>query len=75
MEVSETDTVAGCVAAYRATATRADAIWATLDDLDAVSAREDRTLRWILVHTVEELARHAGHLDIMREMIDGSVGR
>ncbi|ACU75856.1 protein of unknown function DUF664 [Catenulispora acidiphila DSM 44928] len=75
MDVVETDTVASCVAAYRAAAARADAIWATLDDLDAVSAREDRTLRWILVHTVEELARHAGHMDVMREMIDGSAGR
>ena len=75
MDVTEADTVAGCVAAYRTAAARADAIWATLDDLDAVSVREDRTLRWILVHTVEELARHAGHVDIMRELIDGSVGR
>ena len=75
MEVTDSDTVEGCVAAYRAAAARADAIYASLDDLDAVSAREDRTLRWILVHTVEETARHAGHLDILREMIDGSVGR
>jgi uncharacterized damage-inducible protein DinB len=75
MDVAARDTVASCVAAYRAAAARADAIWTELDDLDAVSAREDRTLRWILVHTVEELARHAGHMDIMRELIDGSVGR
>lgn len=75
MEVAETDTVAGCVAAYRAATARADVLWANLDDLDAVSVREDRTLRWILVHTVEELARHAGHLDILRELIDGNVGR
>ncbi|MBS2552055.1 DinB family protein [Catenulispora sp. NL8] len=75
MEVAETDTVARCVAAYRAATVRADALWASLDDLDAVSVREDRTLRWILVHTVEELARHAGQLDILRELIDGDVGR
>jgi hypothetical protein len=75
MDVAATDTVQECVAAYRAATARADTIWATLDDLDAVSVREDRTLRWILVHTVEELARHAGHLDILRELIDGSVGR
>ena len=75
MEVSESDTVEGCVAAYRAAGARADAIFESLDDLDAVSVRENRTLRWILVHTVEETARHAGHLDILRELTDGSVGR
>ena len=75
MDVTESDTVESCVAAYHAAGTRADAIYESLDDLDAVSVREDRTLRWILVHTVEETARHAGHLDIMRELIDGAVGR
>jgi hypothetical protein len=29
------------------------------------------TLRWILVHLVEEYARHAGHADLIRESIDG----
>jgi hypothetical protein len=32
------------------------------------------SLRWILVHMIEETARHAGHADIIREMIDGTVG-
>ncbi|MFZ0139593.1 MAG: DUF664 domain-containing protein, partial [Aeromicrobium sp.] len=32
------------------------------------------TARWILLHLIEETARHNGHLDIMREMADGSVG-
>lgn len=32
------------------------------------------TLRWMLIHMVEETARHAGHLDIIRELIDGSAG-
>ena len=31
--------------------------------------------RWILVHMIEETGRHAGHADILREQIDGSVGR
>jgi uncharacterized damage-inducible protein DinB len=35
---------------------------------DAVS------LRWVLIHMVEEVARHAGHLDIVRELIDGATG-
>jgi hypothetical protein len=47
--------------------------------LDALSAkatkfREHVSLRWILVHMLEETARHAGHLDLMRETIDGRTG-
>ncbi len=47
-------------------------------DLDAVAAREGRhgptNLRWILVHMIEEYARHCGHADLIREAIDGRVG-
>ena len=47
----------------------------SLDDMSARSARgERRSLRWILVHMIEETARHAGHADITRELIDGSTG-
>jgi len=38
------------------------------DDLDAWS------VRWVLLHLVEEIARHAGHADIIRESIDGATG-
>jgi len=38
-------------------------------------APEPMSLRWILVHMIEETGRHAGHADILREQIDGSVGR
>jgi uncharacterized damage-inducible protein DinB len=47
--------------------------------LDAESARpthrtgEPFTLRWILVHLIEEYARHAGHADLIRESIDGAT--
>lgn len=52
---------------------------ASLPDVGAVGGRfgeEDRlpTLAWILFHVLQEYARHAGHLDIVRELIDGSVG-
>lgn len=33
------------------------------------------TLRWLFTHMIEETARHAGHLDITRELIDGKTGR
>jgi uncharacterized damage-inducible protein DinB len=47
----------------------------SLDDR-AVTERDGVrvTLRWILCHMIEETARHAGHADISREIIDGSVG-
>jgi hypothetical protein len=32
------------------------------------------TLRWMLIHMVEETARHAGHLDVIRELLDGTKG-
>lgn len=32
------------------------------------------TLRWILIHMVEETARHAGHMDAIRELLEGSKG-
>ncbi|MFJ8646488.1 DinB family protein [Streptomyces sp. NPDC093546] len=32
------------------------------------------SLRWMLIHMVEETARHAGHLDAMRELLDGQKG-
>jgi hypothetical protein len=31
-----------------------------------------RSIRWVLLHLIEETARHAGHADIIRESIDGS---
>lgn len=48
--------------------------------LDALSARPSRhtgelfSLRWILLHLIEEYARHNGHADLIRESIDGSIG-
>jgi uncharacterized damage-inducible protein DinB len=32
------------------------------------------SLRWVLIHMIEETARHAGHADILRELIDGTTG-
>jgi hypothetical protein len=46
--------------------------------LDHIAAREGRlgatNLRWILIHMIEEYARHCGHADLLREAIDGAVG-
>lgn len=48
-------------------------------DLDALGSNPDfgagsATLRWVLIHLVEETARHVGHLDTTRELLDGVKG-
>lgn len=52
-----------------------DAVLATGDGLDRLARAERHgsraSLRWILVHLIEEYARHAGHADLIREAIDG----
>ncbi len=45
----------------------------SLDDLGAWT-KQDISLRWIMVHMIEEYARHNGHADLLREAIDGEVG-
>ena len=47
--------------------------------LDALSAGTNRagqqlSLRWVLMHLIEETARHNGHADLLREAVDGTVG-
>jgi uncharacterized damage-inducible protein DinB len=49
---------------------------AAAHDLDDTGMRRGRpcSLRWIYVHMIEEYARHNGHADLIREMVDGEVG-
>ncbi len=49
---------------------------ASLDEVSRKFLPDGRTysLRWILVHMIEETARHAGHADLIRESIDGTRG-
>ncbi|MGA8845418.1 MAG: DinB family protein [Nocardioides sp.] len=59
---------------------RSDEALSSADSLDMIAVRrhshsgEGISLRWILVHLIEEYARHNGHADLLRESIDGSVG-
>jgi uncharacterized damage-inducible protein DinB len=73
------DTVDAALAAYRQTWADVDAVIAATSSLDQASVIGDDsghpTLRWILAHLLEETARHAGHADILRELIDGVTGR
>ena len=49
---------------------------AGLDQLSVKTLRDGRhfSLRWVLLHLIEETARHAGHADFLREAIDGNIG-
>lgn len=59
---------------YAAEARRCDEVVMAAPALDAIAARQDMSLRWILLHLVEETARHLGHVDLLREQADGGVG-
>jgi hypothetical protein len=69
------DTLDAAVEAYRDTWARVDAIVATSDLEDTCRRGEPANLRWVLTHLLAETARHAGHADILRELIDGQTGR
>jgi len=77
-ELLASDSVDTVVTDYRAATDESRAVTASAA-LDDVAAGTHPlfgavTLRWILVHLLEETARHAGHLDVMREAIDGRTG-
>ncbi len=60
---------------YQAEAKRSREIVAasSLDDT-AHRGKDKPSLRWIMIHMIEETARHNGHADLMREAIDGQTG-
>ena len=76
-ELTDSDTVESVRALYwsECEKSRAAVSGASPDDM---AGREwggrSYNLRYILVHMIEETSRHAGHADILREQIDGSVG-
>ncbi|MET9290805.1 DinB family protein [Streptomyces sp. NPDC003077] len=68
------------VTTYRQAIAASNALTAACEDLDVPGARSLRetpppSMRWLLVHMIEETSRHAGHADILREQFDGAVGR
>jgi hypothetical protein len=76
-ELDPDDTVASVRSAYMRAGRQTDDIVADCSDVDQSLARgrHGLTVRWMLAHLVEETARHAGHLDILRELVDGQTGR
>ena len=68
-------TVPAAVAAYRERAATTDEAVRRIGDLSTPCTRGDRTdLRWVLLHLINETARHAGHADATRELLDGTTG-
>ena len=75
------DPSAEVIGFYRDQCARSDAVLA-VTPLSAVprgkhgvpGQNEPPDVRWVVLHMIEETARHAGHLDIARELIDGQTG-
>ena len=67
-------TVDAAVTAYRERAAATDAAVRTMALTDPCRRHEGATLRWVLLHLINETARHAGHADATRELLDGTTG-
>ncbi len=70
-----TETLAGIVADYKAECERSREVVgaADLDDFARANGMAFK-LRYAVVHMIEETARHCGHLDLLRESVDGMTG-
>ncbi len=79
-----TETLAGVLARYDEVAAETERVVSSIDDLGRAvpvpraapwfPADVDAwSVRWVLLHVIEETARHAGHADIVREAIDGAT--
>ncbi len=76
LRVRPDETTQDVLAFYARARAAADQVIAAydLDDLGSAWFGESVSMRWVLIHMVEETARHAGHMDIVRELIDGMTG-
>ncbi|MFD3683754.1 DinB family protein [Nocardiopsis sp. NPDC058631] len=79
-QAASADSAADVVARYRETVERANEVLDGCTDLGAPVPRRrgehpGPSTRWALVHMIEETGRHAGHADILRELVDGATGR
>jgi len=75
--VADPEVVQAAWAAWREEVRFAEGFVDTAPDLEVTGTYEDGvvSLREVLVHMIEEYARHAGHADLLRERIDGRVGQ
>jgi uncharacterized damage-inducible protein DinB len=80
--LSESETLSAILRQYEQASARTDAVIGGIEDLDRLVPLpaepwfpdpEACTVRWILLHLIEETARHAGHADIIGETLDGAL--
>ena len=82
--LGDNETLAGALAGYADVARRTEEVLAGIADLEQAvpvpkgvpwfpADLEAWSVRWVLLHLIEETARHAGHADIARESIDGAT--
>lgn len=76
LEVRDGDTIDSVRSLYEQRIAESQAITAAVSSPDTPTHPESDglNLRWILLHMIEETARHAGHADLIRETIDGQRG-
>ncbi|MBO3747260.1 DinB family protein [Streptosporangiaceae bacterium NEAU-GS5] len=76
LRVTPDETTAEVVAFYGRARAAADEVIRDLevDTLGTAWFGDPVTLRWVLIHMIEETARHAGHMDILRELLDTTTG-
>lgn len=76
LRVEPHESTADIIAFYERARAAADEAIAELDLDDRGTAwfGDAVSMRWVLIHMIEETARHAGHMDILRELIDGATG-
>ena len=83
--MGENETLVGVLARYDEVAARTESVIAGIPDLGQPvpvpkgvpwypDDLEAWSVRWVLLHLIEETARHAGHADIVRESVDGATG-
>ena len=75
--VGEDETTASVVTGYLRACARSREVVAQAGSLDQTVPHPragEMDLRWLLVHMVEETARHNGHADVIRELLDGTTG-
>jgi hypothetical protein len=72
--VADPEVVAEAWSTWRAELAFAERFVDAASDLDLVG-KQGHVLRRVLVHMIEEYARHNGHADLLRERIDGRVGQ
>lgn len=79
MVVAPQRTSTSVVEAYRSAIAASDAHITAAPSIEALTAVDiddaPKTLRWVIAHMTGETLRHAGHADILRELIDGTTGR